>query len=313
MKDLNSMRILLQVAEQKSFSAAAAVLGVPRSSVSAAVAQLEDEMGTRLLMRTTRRVEVTRDGELFIARAHDLLAGLDDLKSLFGSDEQTLEGVVRADMPVPLARELVIPRLHEFQQRYPHIALELSCTDRRVDPVAEGFDLVIRVGELTDSSLVSRRLGEHQMVNCASPAYLERYGMPLTPEDLVRHKVVGYSQTLGRHAGDFEYVLPGGKLRTVAVSTSVSVNNADAYTAACLAGYGIIQSPRLGMARLLSEGVLCEVLPDFRAPAMPVSMLYPQRRLIPQRVRVFMDWISDLITDRIQGASVVDFLNCESP
>lgn len=299
MKDLNAMRILLQVAEQKSFSAAAEVLGVPRSSVSAAVAQLEEEMGTRLLMRTTRRVEVTRDGELFIARAHDLLAGLDDLKSLFCSDAQALEGVVRADMPVHLARDLVIPKLYEFQQRYPLIGIELSCTDRRVDPVAEGFDLVIRVGELHDSSLVCRRLGEHQMVNCASPAYLEHYGMPLTPEDLVRHKVVGYSQTLGRHAGDFDYVLPSGQQGTVAVPATISVNNADAYTAACLAGYGIIQSPRLGMMRLLSEGLLCEVLPDYPAPAMPVSMLFPQRRLIPQRVRVFMDWISELITDQL--------------
>lgn len=299
MKDLNAMRILLQVAEQRSFSAAAEALGMPRSSVSAAVAQLENELGTRLLMRTTRRVEVTRDGELFIARAQDLLAGMDDLRSLFGSGEQRLQGVVRADMPVPLARDVVIPHLSDFQQAYPLIQLELSCTDRRVDPVAEGFDLVIRVGELHDSSLICRRLGEHQMVNCASPAYLQQFGIPVHPSDLSQHRLVGYSQTLGRHAGDFDFVTPEGRTDSVEVPVSISVNNIDAYTAACLAGQGIIQSPRMGMGRLLKQGILQEILPAYRAPAMPVSLIYPQRRLVPQRVRVFMDWVSDLISAQL--------------
>lgn len=295
MKDLNGMRIFLQVAEQKSFSAAADVLGLPRSSVSAAVQQLEAELGTRLLLRTTRRVEITAEGEQFMARARELLADMDELQNLFHSGQQELKGVVRVDMPVPLARDHVIPSLAGFQQQYPGIQLELSCTDRRVDPLAEGFDLVVRVGELTDSSLIARRLGEHRMVNCVSPQYISRYGTPHTPEQLAQHRLVGYSQTLGRHANRFEFVTATGQEESVSMPVSISVNNVDAYTAACLAGLGIIQSPRLGVQALLEAGRLVEVMPEYVAAPMPVSLLYPERRFLSQRVRVLMDWLSDLL------------------
>ena len=295
MKDLNAMRIFLQVAEQKSFSAAADVLGLPRSSVSAAVQQLEAELGTRLLTRTTRRVDITAEGEQFMLRARELLADMDELQHLFHTGQQELRGVVRVDMPVPMARDHVIPHLAEFQQRYPGIQVELSCTDRRVDPLAEGFDLVVRVGELTDSSLIARRLGEHQMVNCISPAYAARYGVPHTLADLAQHRLVGYSQTLARHGNRFEYVGVAGRAESVSMAADISVNNIDAYTAACLAGLGMIQSPRLGMQAHIDSGRLLEVLPDYVAPAMPVSLLYPERRFLSHRVRVFMDWLSDLL------------------
>ncbi|WP_430462694.1 LysR substrate-binding domain-containing protein [Thalassolituus sp. LLYu03] len=295
MKDLNAMRVFLQVAEQKSFSAAADALGLPRSSVSAAVQQLEAELGTRLLMRTTRRVDITAEGEHFMRRARELLADMDELQNLFHSGQQTLSGVVRVDMPVPLARDHVIPRLSEFQQRYPGIQLELSCTDRRVDPLAEGFDLVVRVGELSDSSLIARRLGVHRMVNCASPDYIARFGMPASLADLSGHRLVGYSQSLGRHGNRFEYVNAAGQVAFVEMAQSICVNNVEAYTAACLAGLGIIQSPRLGVQALIDAGRLLPVLPGSEAAPMPVSLLYPERRFLSQRVRVFMDWLDDLL------------------
>ena len=294
MNELETMQIFLQVAEQKSFSAAADVLDIPRSTVSAAVQQLESGLGVRLLQRTTRRVMVTAEGEQFMARAQHVLAEVDELRNLF-RDSAVLHGTVRVDMPLPVARDLVLPRLAEFLSLHPELQIELSSTDRRVDPLSEGFDLVVRVGELSDSSLVARRISEHRMVNCASPAYLEHHGRPQTPADLQHHWLVGWSQNLGRGAQRFEYLDAGGRCHVLTVPVQVTVNNTGAYSAACLAGLGIIQSPYLGIKDYLDTGLLEEILPDFRAPPMPVSILYPERRFQPQRVRVFMAWLTDVI------------------
>ncbi|MDK2777474.1 MAG: LysR family transcriptional regulator [Pseudomonadota bacterium] len=300
MKELEAMQILLQVAEQKSFSAAADALNIPRSTVSAAVQQLEAELGVRLLQRTTRRVQVTAEGELFMQRARHVLNEVEELRHLFRERQADLRGVIRADMPVPLACGLVLPALPGFVQRYPGLRVELSSTDRRVDPLHEGFDLVVRVGELSDSTLIARPLGQQVMVNCVSPAYISQYGLPQTPDELQQHWLIGYSQTLGRAAQCFEYTDAQGLVQTVTMPVQVTVNNTGAYTAACLAGLGIIQSPRRGVKDYLQRGQLVEVLPQWRCPAMPVSILYPERHFQPQRVRVFIDWLAGLIQASLQ-------------
>lgn len=296
-----SLRIFARVAELASFSAAAEQLGLPRTSVSAAVREAEAELGTRLLHRTTRRVQLTQDGQVVYERALDLLADVDELRGLFQAEPAALRGRLRVDMPQTLACELVIPALPRFMAEHPALEIELSSVDRRVDLVREGFDCVLRVGHLADSSLIARPLGAYRMVNLASPAYLQAHGRPRKLADLGRHRLVHYVPTLGNKADGFEHVDADGTVHTLAMDGALTVNTTAAYEAAALAGLGIVQVPEAGMRPHLQAGRLVEVLPKWRAAPLPVSIVYAHRRHLPQRVQVFMHWLAALITPRLQG------------
>lgn len=293
------MKVFVRVAELTSFSAAAEQLGLPRATVSAAVRQLEAELGVRLLHRTTRRVQVTQDGQIVLERALDLLADLEDLRGLFRAEPAQLRGRLRVDMPQAVARDMVLPALPAFMARHPGLEIELSSVDRRVDLVAEGFDCVLRVGTLTESSLVARPLGAYRMVNCASPAYLVAHGTPLSLEDLASHRLVHYVSRLGARPTGFEYEDVDGTARTLAMPGSLTVNTTIAYEGAALAGVGLIQVPEVGVRAHLDAGRLVEVLPAWRAPAMPISLVYAHRRQLPQRAQAFMQWLSQLMQERL--------------
>jgi DNA-binding transcriptional LysR family regulator len=291
------MQIYVRVAELASFTLTAATMGLPRSSISTAVQQLESELGTRLLHRTTRRVHMTQDGQVFYERCKDLLADLEELQSLFRNDQAALQGRLRVDLPIKVAREVVLPRLPEFLQSHPTIDIELSSTDRRVDLIREGFDCVLRVGELGDSNHIARPLGCYRMVNCASPDYVSRLGFPQHPDELVGHRLIHYVSTLGARDRGFEYLNPdnGSSVKYIAMEGAVTVNNSDAYLGACLAGLGIIQVPEYGVRAQLDSGQLVELMPQYRAAPMPVSLIYANRRHQPRRVRVFMDWLDEIL------------------
>lgn len=292
------LQIYTRVAELASFTQAADSLGLPKASVSQAVQQLETRLGTRLLLRTTRRVQMTQDGQLFYERCKDVLADVDELQSMFQQGAQALRGRLRVDMPSGVARQQVLPRLHEFLGAHPQLEVELSSTDRRVDLVREGFDCVLRVGSLEDSALVARPLGHFAQINCASPAYLAAHGTPQTLEDLAHHRIVHYVPTLGAKPIGWE-VEEGGATRRLAMAGAVTVNDTGAYAAACLAGLGLIQAPALGMRAFIAQGLLVEVLPQWRAPAMPVSLLYAHRRQLPRRVQAFMAWMADVLAPEL--------------
>lgn len=294
MDSLEQLRTFLHVAERGSFTRAADSLGLPKASVSLAVQRLETAMGTQLLHRTTRRVQLTADGEQLFQRARDLLDDVEELQGMFRRDIAQLRGRLRVDMSSGLARFLVMPRLPDFLQRHPGLEIEISGTDRRVDLVREGFDCVLRVGALDDNTLVARPLGSMPVVNCASPAYLAAHGTPHVLEDLHAHRLVHYVSTLGQRSSGFEY-FDGEQYRTLPMSGAVTVNSGDGYNAAALAGLGIIQVPQLGVRQALQEGLLVEVLPQLPAEPMPVTLLYAQRRHLPARVRVFMDWVAALL------------------
>lgn len=297
MDQIDAMQIFLRVAELASFTQAADSLGLPKASISAAVQRLEGQLGARLLHRTTRRVQLTQDGQAYYERCRDLLADVEELQTMFRREEAELGGRLRVDMPAGTARHAVIPRLPEFLARHPGLTLELSSTDRRVDLVREGFDCVLRVGSLGESSLVARPLGQLRQLNLASPAYLARYGVPRSLEDLAGHRLIHYVPGLGGKSPGFEYVDGGGELRRLPMAGALTVNNSDAYTAACLAGLGLIQSPAAGLQALLESGHLVAVLPEYAAPAMPVSLLYANRRHLPRRVRAFMAWLEEVLAD----------------
>lgn len=299
MNQLEAMQIFIRVAELASFTRAADSLGIPKASASTAVQQLEATLGTRLLHRTTRKVQMTHDGQAFYERSKDLLTDVDELQSMFQQGEQSLRGRLRVDMSGGVARLFALPRLPEFMQSHPLIELELSSTDRLVDLVREGFDCVLRVGPLVDSTLVARPLGAFRIINCASPAYLKRHGTPQTLDDLATHQLIHYVSTLGARSPGWEYPDVSG-YSSLPMAGSITVNNSDSYTAACIAGLGLIQAPAAGLQPLIDTGKLVEVMPDCRAEPMPVSLLYANRRNLPRRVQAFMTWITQILQPHLE-------------
>jgi DNA-binding transcriptional LysR family regulator len=301
---LHQMRTFTRVAELSSFSQAALDLGLPKATVSTAVQQLENALGTRLLHRTTRSVALTQDGQAFYERSKDALADIDELQTMFqqpsASAASALKGRVRVDMSTVMARCAVLPRLPELLQLHPQLEIELSSTERRVDLVSEGFDCVVRAGKVTDPGLVSRPLPPLPMVNCASPQYLARHGTPQTLDDLAQHQLVHYAATLGAKCGGFEYVAEDDTDHAIPMGGPLTVNNAEAYQAACLSGLGLIQAPLSGVGDALADGRLVAVLPDHRARPMPLSLVYANRRNQPARVRVVMDWLSAVVTEYVE-------------
>ena len=291
---IDELRIFSKVAELASFSRAADQLGLTRARVSVAVQQLEERLGTRLLQRTTRSVRLTEDGARFLDRCKDYLAEGEQLATMFRSNIGGLTGRLRIDLPATVARDLVIPRLPEFLARHPALEIGISTTDRRVDLVNEGFDCVLRVGTLADTSLIARPLGQLRVVTCASPAYLQRHGIPQSPEDLHAHRMIHYASTFGGRPDGWEY-WDGVQFTSVPVQGALTVNSSDAYEAACIAGLGLIQAPAAGLRTLIDQGLLVEVLPQYRAEAMPVSLLYAHRRHLPQRVQAFMAWLAETV------------------
>jgi len=294
MNTLESMQVFVRVAEQASFTRAAASLGLLKATVSQAVQQLENSLGTRLLHRTTRKVQMTLDGQAYYERCKELLADVDSVQSMFQRSAVALRGRLRVDMPSRLARSYVIPQLPKFLQAHPGIEFELSTTDRLVDPIQEGFDCVLRVGTPRDPQLIARPLGQLTFINVASADYLRRRGTPNSLDDLARHDLIHYVSVLGSRSDGFEYP-EGGKFRNLPMSGPIVVNSTDAYHAACLAGLGLIQAPTIGVEEDIALGLLVEVLPQYRPEPMPVSLLYAHRRNLPKRVRTFMDWIAEIL------------------
>jgi len=298
MDKIHAMQLFIRVAELESFTRAADTLGLPKGSVSRQIQALENHLGCRLLHRTTRRVLLTQDGMVYYERAKDLLSNLDELDSMFQSDPSSVSGRLRVDMPVAVARHVVIPRLPGFLQHYPGIELELSSSDRLVDVIREGFDCVVRVGTLKDSGLIARPLGKLSIINCASPAYLSRFGYPESLDDLSTHALVHYATTIGVRPPGFEVARENGT-QWVKAGGILTVNSTETYHAACLAGLGIIQAPRVGVREALHSGKLVEILPQDRAEPMPVSLIYPHRRNLSRRVHLFMEWLTEVLQDYV--------------
>ncbi len=294
MDKIHAMQLFIRVAELESFSRAAYTLGLPKGSVSRQIQALESHLGARLLHRTTRRVQLTQDGMVYYERAKDLLSNLDELDGIFQHDPSSISGRLRVDMPVGLAKKLIIPRLPAFLQQYPGIELELSSSDRLVDVIREGFDCVVRVGTLKDSGLIARPLGKLTQINCASPQYLARVGYPHSLDHLVDPALLTYVSTLGALREAFE-VISDGAARWVKTGGILTVNSTETYQAACLAGLGIIQVPRVGVREALRTGELIEILPQYRAEPLPVSLIYPHRRNLSRRVHLFMEWLGGVM------------------
>jgi len=296
MQNLEALAIFVRIAEMGSFTHAAESLGIQKGRASNVVRALEAQMGARLLHRSTRTVQLTQDGRSFYARARVLLADAEELSSMFAGSEAPLSGRLRIDLPTEFARSTILPALPTFMDRYPGIELEISSTDRRVDLVQEGMDCVVRVGGIGDETLVARPLGAVRMVNAASPAYLKRYGIPRTLEDLSAqgHRMVHYTPTLGSRPLGWEY--PSGQTHAIlALPGSLSVNNVQTYHGAGLAGLGLIQAGLSSLEPFLRSGEMVEILPDMRPKSLPVSIVVAHRHNLSHRVRIFVEWLEEVL------------------
>lgn len=309
MDRFDQYRVFAQVAEMGSFIKAAHALALPRASVSAAIQQLETQLGVRLLHRTTRQVRLTPDGEQLLDRVRALLTDVEDIDQLFQASQRQVSGRLIIDAPSRIARRVIAPALPGLLRRHPRLQLTLGSSDRAIDLVQEGVDCAVRIGTLHDSSLVVRPLGLIALINCASPAYLREHGEPKQPAELPdEHWAVGYASPKTGRELPWEYLPGDGSEQIFEVPSRVVVNNAESYIACCLAGLGLIQIPRFDVQHLLDSGQLVEVMPTCRAASMPVSLLYPHRRQRSRRLAIFQEWFEalmhphlDIRNDRLQG------------
>jgi len=290
---LASLRLFTKIVELGSFTRAADAADVSRASASTAIQELELRLGARLLERTTRHVRPTLDGQAFYERCLQILADLDDAESSLRQVATAPRGVLRVDMHGAHAMHIVLPQLPDFHEQYPEVELVISSGDRLVDLVREGVHCVIRAGTPRDSSLAVRRLASVPQVVCASPDYLKRFGTPRKPADLVSHQVVGFFSSSGTLKYPLEFVA-GSRLSSMSLKSWVSVSDSENYVLCALRGCGLIQLPRFHVQACLDQGLLVEVLPGHPSPPVLISALYPYRRHMPQRLRVFIDWVAGL-------------------
>lgn len=294
MDRIDLYRTFVRVVDCTSFTRAADLLGLPRSTVSTVIQELEARLGTRLLHRTTRRVAPTHDGIAFYARCQRIIEDVEDSEALFRHSAEGMSGRVRVDVPARIGRLIIAPALPDFLRHHPRLHVELGATDRSVRLVEENVDCAIRVGELEDSSMIARHLGEFHLMNVASPTYLKRRGAPAVAADLRHHQAVLYASPTSGRVADWEWV-EESRVKTMQVPGRVTVNNAESYIACCLAGLGLIQIPAYDVQGHLASGELVEIMPDYRALPMPVTILYPHRRHLSRRLKVVMDWLAELL------------------
>jgi DNA-binding transcriptional LysR family regulator len=297
MDRLEALRLFVRIVETSSFARAADGLDVPRATATHAIKQLEASLNTRLLERTTRHVRSTLDGQAFYERCVQVLAELDDAESALRHVASNPSGILRVDMHGTHATRIVLPNIDEFHARYPNIALVVSSGDRLVDLVREGVDCVVRGGVSRDSTLVARRLADVPQVICASPDYVARHGMPTHPAELAAHRVVRFVANSGLTDYPVELVVDG-ELQAFRLNGWIAVSDAEHYVTCALRGCGLIQLPRYHVEDELRAGHLVELLADWQSPTVPISAMYPYRRQLSARVRVFVDWLSTLYERR---------------
>jgi DNA-binding transcriptional LysR family regulator len=287
MLDLKTLSIFVKVGERLSFVRAAHELGMGQSGVSNAIARLEDQLGVRLIARTTRKVALTEDGAALYERGRHILADLDEAERVLTQRALAPSGRLTLDLPIVFGRLKVVPLLGEFRALYPDLALEVSFTDRFIDLVEEGIELAIRVGALQDSTLIARRLTHSQLCIYGSPAYFAKHGRPRTPEDLARH--VCLPQIVRDTRLPRVWQFRGGGSFTP--ETTMTFNDASAIIAAASAGLGLTQSNDYVASAAVAAGALEAAMQDFNPEPTPISLLYSPTRHLSPKVRAIADFL----------------------
>jgi DNA-binding transcriptional LysR family regulator len=287
---LLAMSVFSTVVEQGSFARAAEKLGVSVSACSRQVAELEAHLGTRLLHRTTRKLSLTESGALYHERCLELLAGVEDAEREASSSASQAKGTLKISCSINFGVRHLAPAVGDFLAANPELKLDVSLADRYVDLVEEGYDLAIRIGQVITPTLIARKLGDTRMVPCASPAYLARHGTPTRPADLARHACLTYEYLAMRNLWRFRD--RRGREVAVRVAGPMHANNGDLLAAAAMAGIGIAMEPDFIVAEDLAEGRLVALLPDYEPPSASIYAVYPSRRHLSAKVRVFVDFLA---------------------
>ncbi|WP_325437674.1 LysR family transcriptional regulator [Pseudomonas nitroreducens] len=296
MDRFDAMQAFARVVETGSFTKAADTLHMSRTSVTQLIQQLEARLRVRLLNRTTRKLNLTADGTAYYERVVRLLADMDDAETSLSSAAAEPRGRLRVDVPSPLARILLIPALPGFHARYPDIQIDLGVSDRMVDLIDENVDCVVRGGELTDQSLMARRVGDLQLGVFAAPSYLQRAGVPEHPRDLEnsQQRIVGY--LWARTGKPLSYALhKEGETVQVQGRPVLTVDDGNAYLAAGIAGMGVLWLPRYMADEAVARGELVELFAGWTMETMPLFVAFPPNRHVSAKLRVFIDWIVELM------------------
>ena len=294
MDQLICMRSFVRVADLHSFTKAAEALGLSRAVVSTHIAELENYLRCQLLHRTTRRVGLTADGAEYLTRCQRILTELEAADESVRRTRLSPEGRLRVDVPVEFGRALLIPALPKFTARYPDLQLEVQFNDRVVDLIREEIDLVVRVGAVREPHLIARRVVNTRLLTCASAEYLRTHGTPSSPEDLRRHKLVGYLPTGTRrpHRWVFER---GTQRMRLGLPFNIAFNSAEAEIRAAIRGAGLVQAMDLIVAEALALGRLQVVLPDWSAPGKPISVVCRAALRDSPKIRVFAEFAAELL------------------
>ncbi len=296
MDRIDAMQAFARVVEARSFTKAAETLHMNKTSVTQLVQQLEARLRVKLLNRTTRKVNVTADGAAYYERVVRLLADMDDAETSLSGASASPRGRLRVDVPSPLARMILVPALPAFHARYPDIQLDMGVSDRVVDLIGDNVDCVVRGGELADQSLMARRVGDLQLGVCAAPSYLESAGVPSHPRELedTHHRIVGFRSS--RTGKTFAYAMRrDGERVEVQGRYVLSVDDGNAYLAAGLAGLGVLWLPDYMSKAHLARGELVPLFDGWRLDSMPLYVAFPPSRHVSAKLRVFIDWIAELM------------------
>lgn len=294
MNKLLQIEVLVEVVRSGSFVGAAEVLGMSKAAVSRHVSELEARLGMRLLQRTTRRLALTEAGQIFHARSKDILDSVSESEDEISTQTGTASGQLRISAPVTFGVRHLAPLWGEFRRRHPKVTLDITLADRVVDLIEEGYDLAIRIGRLSSSTLVSRRLAITRMVLCAAPDYLAAYGTPLHPHDLAGHEILAYSYWSDKDEWRFDG--PEGAV-SVRTQPCLSSNSGDTCRAAALAGQGVILQPSFLVDTDLAAGTLVELMPEYRAVELGIYAVYPTRKHVPAKVRALLDFLGEQFGD----------------
>lgn len=296
MDRIDAMQAFAHVVEARSFTKAAATLNLNKATVTQLIQQLEAHLRVQLLNRTTRKVAVTADGAAYYERVVRLLGDLDDAETSLSSASTSPRGRLRVDVPSPLARMVLVPALPAFHARYPDIQLDMGVSDRKVDLIGEHVDCVVRGGEVTDQSLIARRIADLQLKVYAAPGYLAREGTPLHPSELedTHHRIVGFLWS--RTGRTFPYAMQREEERLhVQGRHTFSMDDGNAYLAAGLAGLGVLWLPDYMARQHHSQGELVKLFEDWRMDSMPLYVALPPSRHVSAKLRAFIDWVAALM------------------
>ena len=299
MDRFQAMDVFVHVVDTGTFTRAAEVLHMPKATVTTLIQNLESHLGVKLLNRTTRRVRVTPDGAAYYERCARILADVEETETALGNAKSTPRGRLRVDVPATFGRRVLVPALPDFFARYPDIRLELGCSDRAVDLIEEGVDCVVRGGVQPDSTLVARRVGLVEFILCATPAYLERHGVPAHPRELLDHQCINYFSAKTGRISEWDFSKDGERI-DLQLDGLVALNDGEAYLAAGIAGLGIVRAGKFMVRDALASGALTRVLPDWAIEPLPVWIMYPQNRHLSTKVRVFVEWIAELFSARAE-------------